>query len=69
MKSYLQGNPEIKLALNDNLILGKGNGSNLALDDYNFHECVNATEFEMNKIVRIRPPEGKSLILIANIYD
>jgi len=61
MKSYLLNNPEIKLALNDNLVLGRNSGiiSNAVLDDYNFHECVNASEFEVNKIVRIRPPEGE----------
>ena len=60
MKSYLQGSPEIKLALNENLALGRssGNYSNCILDDYNFHECVNSSEFDMNKIIRIKPPLG-----------
>ena len=60
MKSYLQGTPEIKLALNENLVLGRNSGaySNIILDDCNFHECVNASEFELNKIIRIKPPEG-----------
>jgi AP-4 complex subunit mu-1 len=42
MKSYLSGNPALKLALNEDLIIGKdGNFSNgVVLDDCNFHECV-----------------------------
>jgi len=61
MKSYLLNNPEIKLALNDNLVLGRNTGmmSNAVLDDYNFHECVNSQEFEMNKVIRIKPPQGR----------
>lgn len=70
MKSYLQGNPEIKLSLNDNLVLGRNSAiqSNAIIDDYNFHECVNASEFEMNKVVRIRPPEGISFSFIIKTY-
>lgn len=29
MKSYLAGNPELKLALNEELVVGKGSGSNI----------------------------------------
>ena len=58
MKSYLYGNPDLKLALNDDLVLGKSVGGGIAIDDYNFHENVSTNEFEMNKSMRIRPPEG-----------
>ena len=39
MKSYLYGNPPIKLALNEDLIIGRGgfNASGVYLDDCNFH--------------------------------
>ncbi len=61
MKSYLLGNPDLKLALNDNLIVGKGSGmaSSAVIDDCNFHECVNTSQFDMNKLMTIKPPEGK----------
>ena len=61
MKSYLHGNPPLKLALNEDLVLGKGAGlgNALALDDYNFHECATTNEFEVNRTLRINnPPEG-----------
>ena len=59
MKSYLFGNPALKLALNDDLIIGKSGGqSGVVLDDCNFHECVNTSEFEMSKLLRIKPPDG-----------
>jgi len=61
MKSYLLGNPDLKLALNDNLIVGKGSNlqSSAVIDDCNFHECVNTSQFDMNKLMTIKPPEGE----------
>jgi len=61
MKSYLIGNPDLKLALNDNLVIGKNANiaSAAAIDDCNFHECVNTSSFEMSKIMTIKPPEGE----------
>merc|ERR1719387_1438842 len=44
MKSYLLGNPELKLALNEDIIVKGHNMSGgygaVTLDDCNFHECV-----------------------------
>ena len=41
MKSYLAGNPELRLALNEDLVIGKGGAyGSVTLDDCNFHECV-----------------------------
>ena len=44
MKSYLAGNPELRLALNEDLVVGgkgeEGYGK-VVLDDLNFNECVN----------------------------
>jgi len=59
MKSYLTGNPPLKLALNEDLCVGKSTfGNAVTLDDCNFHESVNATEFNLNKTLKINPPEG-----------
>ena len=67
MKSYLQGNPPLKLALNEDLIIGKYNSnqvrSSVILDDCNFHECVNTNEFDLNKTMRILPPDGEFTVL------
>ncbi|KRW98870.1 Mu homology domain [Pseudocohnilembus persalinus] len=61
MKSYLKGNPALKLALNEDLQIGRSGGysSSVVLDDCNFHNCVNTNEFEASKILRINPPDGE----------
>jgi len=65
MKSYLHGNPPLKVALNDDLVIGKGNSSSsgVVLDDCNFHQCVNTTEFEMSKVMKIKPPDGEFTVM------
>eukprot|EP01016_Furgasonia_blochmanni_P041689 TRINITY_DN5449_c0_g1_i3.p1 TRINITY_DN5449_c0_g1~~TRINITY_DN5449_c0_g1_i3.p1 ORF type:complete len:360 (-),score=147.39 TRINITY_DN5449_c0_g1_i3:79-1158(-) len=66
MKSYLFGNPELRLALNDDLVVGKGTATTsggVVLDDCNFHECVNTTEFDMNRTLRINPPDGEFTVM------
>lgn len=60
MKSYLQGNPELRIALNDDLIIGRQEGvtGRVILDDCNFNECVDTKNFATSKVLRIKPPEG-----------
>ena len=53
MKSYLSGNPELKLALNEDIVIGKGQSSGygaVVLDDCNFHECVDLSDFDDQSI-------------------
>nr|GLL48132.1 AP-4 complex subunit mu-like isoform X2 [Ipomoea trifida] len=70
MKSYLTGNPEIRLALNDNLSIGRGGGSiydysgssgagAVILDDCNFHESVHLDSFDMDRTLTLVPPDGE----------
>lgn len=47
IKSYLKGSPEVRLALNEDLILSGSSSSSTSssygatqLDDFNFHECA-----------------------------
>lgn len=65
MKSFLAGNPELKLALNEDLNIGKSNqlGGSVILDDCNFHDCVNLDEFETNKIIHFYPPDGEFSVM------
>lgn len=58
MKSYLYGNPPLKLALNDDLVVGRGgfNTSGVYLDDCNFHQCCDVSDFDVNKTLKIQPP-------------
>nr|XP_048332357.1 AP-4 complex subunit mu isoform X3 [Ziziphus jujuba var. spinosa] len=70
MKSYLTGNPEIRLALNDDLSIGRGGGSTydyrgsfgsgaVVLDDCNFHESVRLDNFDVDRTLSLVPPDGE----------
>ncbi|ETO33901.1 mu subunit of AP4-like protein [Reticulomyxa filosa] len=67
MKSYLTGSPELKLALNGDLVIGKRGRSvvygGVVLDDINFHECVQAEEFEQTRTLNFTPPEGEFILI------
>jgi len=70
MKSYLAGSPELRLALNEDLIIGKGNSGpngqsygSVVLDDCSFHDCVNMTEWEHGRILSFYPPDGEFVVL------
>ncbi|ETW05487.1 hypothetical protein H310_03250 [Aphanomyces invadans] len=69
MKSYLQGNPELRLALNEDLLIGAHNtrGGNtyghVVLDDCNFHECVQLDEFERDRVLTFTPPDGEFTVM------
>jgi AP-4 complex subunit mu-1 len=66
MKSYLSGNPPLRLALNEDLVVGKGgatHGQSCILDDCNFHRCVQLNEFEGQRILNFVPPEGEFVVM------
>jgi len=66
MKSYLSGNPELRLALNEDLVVGKGNGQSygaVVLDDLNFHDCVNLSEFDGSRTLSFYAPDGEFVLL------
>lgn len=65
MKSFLSGNPELRLALNEDLVIGKGGGAygSVVLDDCNFHECVHLDEFETSRTLHFLPPDGEFAVL------
>ncbi len=65
MKSYLTGNPLLRLALNEDLVIGKGGGGygGCVLDDCNFHECVKLDEFDESKKLVFLPPEGEFVVM------
>jgi Adaptor complexes medium subunit family. len=68
MKSYLAGNPELRLALNEDLIIGKENAptnayGRVVLDDVSFHDCVNLTEFEHGRTLSFYPPDGEFVVV------
>ncbi|GAA0162420.1 membrane traffic protein [Lithospermum erythrorhizon] len=70
MKSYLSGNPEVRLALNDEVSIGRGgrsvydyggsSGSGaVILDDCNFHESVHLDSFDVDRTLSLVPPDGE----------
>ncbi|KAL1537077.1 AP-4 complex subunit mu [Salvia divinorum] len=70
MKSYLSGNPEIRLALNDDLHIGRGSVPSFGysrssgtgaviLDDCNFHESVHMDSFDVDRTLSLVPPDGE----------
>lgn len=67
MKSYLSGNPGLRLALNEDLIVGKENAGGYAagvvLDDCNFHECVNLDDFAGTRTLALIPPDGEFVLM------
>lgn len=64
MRSFLSGNPELRVALNEDLVIGKGGGyGSVVLDDCNFHECVRLDEFENGRVLHFIPPEGEFSLL------
>ncbi|KAF3446357.1 hypothetical protein FNV43_RR11536 [Rhamnella rubrinervis] len=69
MKSYLTGNPEIRLALNEDLSIGRsgrsiydysssGSGP-VVLDDCNFHESVHLDSFDIDRTLTLIPSDGE----------
>ncbi|XXG86540.1 hypothetical protein AAC387_Pa11g1412 [Persea americana] len=74
MKSYLTGNPEIRLALNEDLIIGR-NGSSVydyrnsagagavILDDCNFHESVHLDNFDLDRTLMLVPTDGEFSVM------
>ena len=79
MKSYLSGNPELKLALNEDLVIGAGanasvpkygnSSSSITLDDCNFHECVRLDEFEETRTLHFIPPDGEFSVLNYRLVE
>ncbi|CAN4122380.1 unnamed protein product [Withania somnifera] len=71
MKSYLSGNPEIRLALNEDLSIGRAGGRSVydyggsagsgavILDDCNFHESVHLDSFDEDRTLTLVPPDGE----------
>jgi len=68
MKSYLAGNPELKLALNEELVIGKGAAGTggygaVEIDDCNFHECVKLDNFDSQRVLTFVPPDGEFVVM------
>lgn len=72
MKSYLRGNPQLKLALNDIYVQSEhpdrdysslGRADRVVLDDVLFHERVNISEWTDSRTLTVLPPDGEFNVL------
>lgn len=70
MKSYLAGNPQLRLALNEDLAIGRTNAAAnynaqgaVTVDDINFNDCVNLSEWEQGRTLSFHPPDGEFVVL------
>jgi AP-1 complex subunit mu len=64
MKSFLSGMPELKLGLNDKVLLesrGRSTRGRKAVDmeDVRFHQCVRLSRFENDRTISFVPPDGE----------
>ena len=63
MKTFLTGMPELKLGLNDKLMLdassGKPTGRAVEMEDIKFHQCVRLSRFENDRTISFIPPDGE----------
>ena len=63
MRSFLSGMPELKLGLNDKILMdahGRANkGKAVDLEDIRFHQCVRLSRFENDRTISFIPPDGE----------
>eukprot|EP00761_Pharyngomonas_kirbyi_P002050 gb/GECH01002054.1/.p1 GENE.gb/GECH01002054.1/~~gb/GECH01002054.1/.p1 ORF type:complete len:436 (+),score=89.76 gb/GECH01002054.1/:1-1308(+) len=62
MKSYLTGDPRIRIGLNEGLSVGRGAHKaygSVSIDSCNFHNVVDASGFDTEKMFHLLPPDGE----------
>ncbi|KAJ1612733.1 clathrin coat assembly protein AP50 [Cryptosporidium canis] len=82
MKSYLIGRPELTMGFSNNIVLREDDEtspsesrsqlkdlSSTIIDDCNFHESVNVSEFLNEKVLTLRPPEGEIIVMNYRISN
>jgi AP-2 complex subunit mu-1 len=72
VRTFLSGMPECKLGLNDQMMMAneskmdtktRKKGSGIAIDDMQFHRCVQLHEFTSNRTISFVPPDGEFELL------
>jgi len=61
MKSFLSGMPELKLGLNDKVLMdqtGRSGRRGGEMEDIRFHQCVRLNRFENDRTITFIPPDG-----------
>lgn len=69
MKSFLSGMPELKLGLNDKIVMesrGRG-GKSVEMEDIRFHQCVQLSRFETDRTISFIPPDGEFDLMVYRL--
>eukprot|EP00013_Stygamoeba_regulata_P016713 CAMPEP_0177688878 /NCGR_PEP_ID=MMETSP0447-20121125/34879_1 /TAXON_ID=0 /ORGANISM="Stygamoeba regulata, Strain BSH-02190019" /LENGTH=447 /DNA_ID=CAMNT_0019199181 /DNA_START=124 /DNA_END=1467 /DNA_ORIENTATION=+ len=73
MKSFLKGEPVLHLALNEDLVIGDGQGAahryGVRVEDMNFHHQVGAQDFERTRELVFPAPQGEFTVLNYRVSD
>lgn len=73
MKCFLAGNPEIRLGLNEDIVVGRGRSATgygrIVIDDINFHECCQIQNFARDKSLVFSPPDGEFTVFNYRISE
>lgn len=70
IKSFLQGHPLVRIALNEGLIINNRRAKTTSapvLDLCSFHQSVDTRDFEKSRILAITPPEGEFTLMSYRI--
>jgi len=75
IRSFLKGNPKVKLSMNQDLVVGREtldgnkNYGKSVLDYCIFHDCVQFTEWDVDRTLNFFPPDGQFVLLRYSISD
>jgi AP-4 complex subunit mu-1 len=75
LKSYLSGNPLLRICLNEDLIISGEDrqqsqySSSAILDDVLYHEAADLSEFESGRILSLIPPDGEFVLMNYRISN
>lgn len=73
MKSFLSGMPELKLGLNDKVLMDSSGradpskGKAVDLEDIRFHQCVRLSRFENDRTISFIPPDGEFDLMVYRL--
>lgn len=70
MKTHLSGMPECRFGLSDDSLLlnpyvkAPVLGGHVVLEDSKFHQCVDLTKFDMERVIQFIPPDGDFQLML-----
>lgn len=73
MKTHLSGMPECRFGLNDGELIIRtsknhqdGSDQSVVLEDCKFHQCVELSKFDINRVIQFIPPDGEFQLMSYN---